>query len=215
MNARSVAIRSVKADLSHLQVEGTCLKLGCGHLVWLCESCSPTGDAEIEGPGVPNLGRWVQAKNLLPGHRVFTIGGSRQVEGNTVRVGEAVSIAELEISELHNYAVGHYGILVHNRNPALVAGQAYQIGIQGTGVRGSFTLPPIDNDHIFRGFFQAGTQVRASRLVVQNHTVMTTNPAGAPIARAVNLRIIPGLTVSGDAPFSARIEYSSILGQTG
>lgn len=219
MSVRGVAIQSVKANMSHLQVDGTCLKLGCDQLVWRCETCSPAGD-EKEANGVANSGCWVQAKNLMYGHRVLTISGPRQVKGNLFREGEAVSVAELEIGELHNYAVGQYGVLVHNRNPALVAGQIHQLVVQGTGAQVAFTLPPVDVDHIFGGFFRAGTQVleglhhftgpyviqQGVAIIVPNHTVMTTDPAGTIVGRTVNLRIIPALTVSGDAPFSARIE---------
>lgn len=79
-NVRSLAIRSVSADMSHLLVDGTCLKLGCDQLVWLCETCSSTGDAETLANGAANSGCWERAGSLLSGHRVFTINGPRQVE---------------------------------------------------------------------------------------------------------------------------------------
>jgi hypothetical protein len=43
-------------------------------------------------------------------------------------------------------------------------------------------------------------------ITVAGHTVMTTNPAGGAVALIVNLRITPALSVTGDAPFAARVE---------
>jgi hypothetical protein len=142
------------------------------------------------------------------------------VEGNVLRESETACIAELETGDLHNYAAGPPGVLVHNRNPALAAGQVHQLVAQGTGGQHALTLPPIDEDHIFRGFLEPGTLVlhglhhltvafaiqQGVPITVAGHTVMTTSPAGGPVARTVNLRITPALSVTPDAPFAARVE---------
>jgi Bacterial EndoU nuclease len=89
------------------------------------------------------------------------------------------------------------------------------------GAQVLFTLPPIDEDHIFRGFFRHGTigleglhhipapaVIPAGVITVANHAIMTTNAAGGQVNRIVNLRLTPaqGLVVTGDAPFEARVE---------
>jgi hypothetical protein len=91
-----------------------------------------------------------------------------------------------------------------------------------TGAQVQFTLPQIGRDHIFRGFFRAGTVFLEGLhhipappaippggvITVANHTIMTTNAAGRQVTRIVELRLTPaqGLVVTGDAPFEARVE---------
>jgi hypothetical protein len=68
-------------------------------------------DAEYLGP---NGGRWVQARHLTPGDQLLLKDGrSATVCGLTVRT-ERTRVYNLNVLELHNYAVGTNGLLVHN-----------------------------------------------------------------------------------------------------
>jgi hypothetical protein len=142
------------------------------------------------------------------------------VEGNADRQGEFVRLAELETTGLHNYAVGPFGLLIHNRNPALMAGQTHDLTVQATGVQLQLTLSPIDQDHIFLGVLDAaagafdGLHHFAGPFAIQQgvpinvpgHTVLEPNPAGGHVPRVVNLRVTPLHAASGDAPFDARVQ---------
>jgi hypothetical protein len=162
----------------------------------------------------------MEAKKLAPGDWVLSTAGPLLVERNDLMQGKDVRLVEFGTGYPHSYAVGSPGILVHNRQPALADGQ--QHNVQAAGGQVAFTLPPIERDHIFRGFFRAGTTVLEGLhhfpaspavhpggvITVANHTVTTTNVAGGHVARIVDLRITPaqGLVVTGDAPFEARVE---------
>jgi hypothetical protein len=175
-----------------------------------------------EGGGRParNSGSWVEAKNLTPGDRVLSIAGPLLVERNVIVEGEAASLVELETGALHNYAVGHFGVLIHNRIPALADGQTHTLTVQATGTQLQLALPPIDQDHIFRGLLDLAIPVlhglhhlagqpaiqQGVPILVPGHVVMTPSPAGGQAPRVVNLRVIPAISVTGDAPFAARVE---------
>jgi hypothetical protein len=219
-NIRRLAVQPVKADMSHLQAGGTYLVLGCSQLVW-AEGRDVVGQsAKVDGWCAERSGSWVEAKNLLPGDRILSVTGPLVVESNAVVEGEEIRIAELETFIPHNYAVGPLGILIHNRIPALAAGQTHNLTVQGTGAQRQLTLPPIDEDHIFLGVLDAavpsfdGLHHFAGAFAIQQgvpinipgHNVIEPTPAGGHVLRVVDLRITPLHAASGDAPFDARVE---------
>ena len=219
---RNVAVELVKADMSYLRVAGVVIGLGCCQLV-LAEgrsSLEPSDDGRAEVRPVTRSGSWVQAKDLQPGNRVLSISGPLLVEGNAFQQGKLVRLAELETSALHNYAVGLCGLLIHNRNPTLVAGQSHTLTVQATGTWYQLTLPPIDQDHVFLGVLHAaipsfdGLHHLAGAIAIQQgvpiavpgHTVTEPTPGGGHVLRVVDLRITPLHAASADAPFDARVE---------
>jgi hypothetical protein len=67
-----------------------------------------------EEPNAAIPGRWVNAIDLRVGDVLFTRDG-RRVPVTHVSVRQVkTTVYNLEVEELHNYAVGHTGILVHN-----------------------------------------------------------------------------------------------------
>src|SRR5262249_53882486 len=131
-----------------------------------------------------------------------------------------VRLVQLETTNPHTYAAGLLGIVMHNRVPALAPGQTHNLAVHATGAQVQFTLPPVERDHIFHGFFRAGTTVleglhhitgphaimQGVVIAMPQHAVITTNAAGAHISKIVELRLIPWPSTSGDAPFAARVE---------
>ncbi len=60
-------------------------------------------------------GRWVSARDLRSGDRLLTRSGrSVNIEG-VVMMNRTLTVYNLLVDGLHNYAVGEIGILVHNK----------------------------------------------------------------------------------------------------
>jgi hypothetical protein len=219
---RAMAVRSVKASMSYVRVSGRVLGLGCRQLVWAQPRLpqAPVFRGWNDEESVPGLCNWVPAQNLIPGDRVLSRSGYLVVEGNVLRHDMATCLAELETGDLHNFAVGPQGVLVHNRNPALAQGQVHQLIARGTGAQQTLTLPPINQDHIFAGLLEPGMRIlhgfhhftgaftiqQGVPISVVAHTLMAANPPGGQVARTVNLRITPAHSATGDAPFAARVD---------
>lgn len=212
---RRVVVRPVKANMAYLQVRGTELGLEACQLVWAERRAANTGDQSVSMPQ-----SWVEAQNLIPGDRVFSLAGSLQVELNAVVEMAEVRLVELETESRHCYAVGDLGVLVHNRIPPLTDGQTHVLTVQATGGSHQLTLPPIDQQHIFQGFLDPaipilhGLHYLAGQPAIQKnapvdvagHVMRVADPAGGWMPQIVTLRVIPEISVTGDAPFAARVE---------
>lgn len=199
---RKVAVETVKAEMTQLRLAGAPLVLGVSQLV------------------LADTGRWIEAGKLLAGDHVFSCSGALLVEENVFREQETAAVAEVETSGPHSYAVWPPGVLVHNRNPPLAAGQSHTLTVQATGAQLQLTLPPIDLEHLFQGLVDpaipvlhglhhvAGQPViqQGTPIFVAGHVVLLPAPAGGRSPLVVNLRITPALSVTGFAPFAARVE---------
>jgi hypothetical protein len=218
---RDVTVRSLTIDMCYLHVAGEYLALAADHLVWVAKDQTPAarGGAGPERSPEEWRGQWVQARALEPGASLLSRVGVVAVMQPVLRRCEVLCVAEIETSDPHTFAVGTAGILVHNRTPALAAGQIHTLTAQHTGAQHVLTLPPIDESHVFDGCILPGGVLhglhhiagpyviqQAVAFVVPGHGIMVPGPGGAQVARTVDLRVTPALSVTGDAPFAARID---------
>jgi hypothetical protein len=61
-------------------------------------------------------GRWVLAENLQVGDELFLRSGTTQIVDAISVTASHLTVYNIHVEELENYAVGHCGILVHNTN---------------------------------------------------------------------------------------------------
>ncbi len=71
-----------------------------------------------EEPNAAIPGRWVNAIDLRVGDILFTRDGRRVPVTNVSIRHTKMKVYNLQVADLHNYAVGHSGILVHNSSAA-------------------------------------------------------------------------------------------------
>ncbi len=89
------------------------------HPFWVLEGAgladrpNPADVGEHEH-GLREGGRWVEARALQVGDILLSRGGPVRVDALTVQ-HEAIPVFNVEVADLHNYAVGDLGILVHNK----------------------------------------------------------------------------------------------------
>jgi hypothetical protein len=164
---------------------------------------------------------WVPAHNLRPGHKLLARSGATfSVSRAVLNAAGPLQVVEIYTEDLHNYAIGARGVVVHNRNPALAAGQAHVVTVPGTGAQVNLTLPPIDMPHIVNGCILPGTALldgfhhfttaaaiqRGVAILLTGHAVMTTTAAGLSVMQNVNMRVVPLVSATHDAPFDASVE---------
>jgi hypothetical protein len=204
---RVVARRCFTTDVCRIRLVGDQLTVAADQLVWA---------AEVES------GRWrwfhardLQSGNTLPSLRRGTLAVLENVLGE-----EEVCVVEVQITGLHSFSVGSAGVVVHNRNPSLAAGQALVLTVQQTGTQFPLTLPPIDEEHIFQGCIPHGTTdleglhhfaspdaiQKGVPILVNGHSILTTDASGTQGLRTVDLRIVPVISTTRDAPFDAEVE---------
>jgi hypothetical protein len=87
-----------------------------------------------EVPGAAIRGRWVAARDLRVGDILITRDGRRVPVTNLASRHVKMKVYNLHVAGLNNYAVGHSGILVHNKNapasgevPGMAKAPSYQL----------------------------------------------------------------------------------------
>jgi serpin B len=66
-------------------------------------------------PVASPAGRWVEARNLRAGDRLLSRDGHRVTITDVARRGTSCDVYNLELAGPHNYCVGGFGALVHNK----------------------------------------------------------------------------------------------------
>jgi hypothetical protein len=104
--------------------EGACEHVECtaGHPFWVATGLDlerrPTSTEFSSDEDAPtSTGRWIEARWLRLGDQFLTrTGRSATVVGLSIRF-ERIKVYNLAVNRLHNYTVGHGGMLVHNECP--------------------------------------------------------------------------------------------------
>jgi len=115
-------------DLITLRVGGTTIEATGNHPFWVASGSNlasrhvvrDVSDADREVSSAEG-GRWVEARSLQPGDLLIVRNGqTATVEEIAARRAE-MKVYNLEVADLHTYAVGELGVVVHNKSPVKVA----------------------------------------------------------------------------------------------
>jgi RHS repeat-associated protein len=118
-----------RGTMATIQVKGETIRATGGHPFWvvrgegLAERPRPKAIAAYEAGGRQE-GRWVLACHLIEGDEVLLRHGE-VVPLETVQLDEVEEqVYNFHVAELQNYAVGSWGVLVHNTNEETVPGSS-------------------------------------------------------------------------------------------
>jgi hypothetical protein len=122
-------------DLVELTVAGERIQSTYHHPFWVIDGrdldVRPRPD-HLQLAWEPNAkvpGRWVDAGDLKVGDILLLMHDRRSpVEAVEVRQVSA-KVYNLQVADLHNYAVGRGGVLVHNNAPCSAAGRLHDVGL--------------------------------------------------------------------------------------
>ncbi len=117
-----------------------------GHPFWVLRGkdldTRPQPEEMLELPRMISLpGRWVEAGQVQIGDQLLLVNGKEVSVEEVVTVPYAEKVFNLEIAEIHTYAVGKTGVLVHNSNPCGAGGLGDELGKVGSRTTPGITAP--------------------------------------------------------------------------
>jgi hypothetical protein len=113
--------RDYEGDSVFVTVDGETIESTFRHPYWVVDGADlddrPFLDHHVAAPeNATTPGRWVDAGDLQTGD-ILLLRDGRQVPVESIDTKPVVQkVYNFEVEELHNYGVGHIGILVHNNN---------------------------------------------------------------------------------------------------
>ncbi len=121
-----VQVHEFKGEMLSISSNDTAIQVTGNHPVWVLSGKdldrrpAATEIGYTERRETPR-GRWLEARSLLPGDRLFGINGRPLAIANIARQGVETTVYNLKVEGLHTYLVGRDGVLVHNKGSAEMA----------------------------------------------------------------------------------------------
>jgi alpha-tubulin suppressor-like RCC1 family protein len=125
-----------RGDIITIEVAGTWIEATGNHPFYVTAGDELTGrpspqDVPQHEREANSGGRWVEARDLREADVLLTRDGSLVVTAVSRR-SETVTVYNLTVEQLLNYAVGPAGVLVHNKSGAEVASPTQAVTVYGT-----------------------------------------------------------------------------------
>ena len=113
-------VHDYAGDVVTIKVGGSSVQATGNHPFWVAagtdlSSRPPAADVPPDDRGTSPNGRWVEARALQPGDLLLVRSGEVATVEEIASRREKLKVYNLEVADLHTYAVGADGIVVHNK----------------------------------------------------------------------------------------------------
>ncbi len=162
------------------------------------------------------VGRWVEARDLQTGDRLWTYARGVALVSHVSSRNERITVYNLTVAHLHTYAVGTSGILVHNTSRITPVQRGGPKGVDSSHHNANVMVRDAGGQKVFHQRFVSGSMTPdEAALGFPRNTLATHTEARAvgsvPLARGDTM------TITGQRPpcFSCRGKMNRRAAETG